>query len=144
MLVFGHHSCAVLRACPSSGAQQTVSCPYFGFPLPPESSNVLTISAFGATPMKPSPPASTAVGSRSLDPSPNIRDEETALLYPGTVFYEATNLSEGRGTAAPLKQVGASWLADATEIATTMNGLGLPGVRFSATTAAVGMASAGS
>lgn len=72
-----------------------------------------------------------------VNPSPNIRDEETALLYPGTVFYEATNLSEGRGTTAPLKQVGAPWLTDAAEIAAAMNGLDLPGVRFSATTAAV-------
>src|SRR5437870_2812903 len=50
------------------------------------------------------------------NPSPNIRDEETALLYPGTVFFEATNLSEGRGTDAPLKQVGAEWLRDAPAI----------------------------
>jgi len=72
-----------------------------------------------------------------VNPSPNIRDEETALLYPGTVFFEATNLSEGRGTSAPLKQVGAAWLTDAPAIATALNARGLPGIRFEAATAAV-------
>jgi uncharacterized protein YbbC (DUF1343 family) len=67
-----------------------------------------------------------------INPSPNIRDEEAALLYPGTVFFEATNLSEGRGTDAPLKQVGAKWLTDAPEIAQVMNDLKLPGLRFEA------------
>jgi uncharacterized protein YbbC (DUF1343 family) len=67
-----------------------------------------------------------------INPSPNIRDEETATLYPGTVFFEATNLSEGRGTDAPLKQVGASWLTDAAEIARALNDMHLPGLRFDA------------
>jgi uncharacterized protein YbbC (DUF1343 family) len=67
-----------------------------------------------------------------VNPSPNIRDEETAVLYPGTVFFESTNLSEGRGTDAPLKQVGAPWLTDALAIAREMNAMQLPGVRFEA------------
>jgi uncharacterized protein YbbC (DUF1343 family) len=67
-----------------------------------------------------------------INQSPNIRDEETALLYPGTVFFEATNLSEGRGTTAPLKQVGAPWLTDAPAIASEMNALAIPGIRFEA------------
>ncbi len=67
-----------------------------------------------------------------INPSPNIRDEEAALLYPGTVFFEATNLSEGRGTDAPLKQVGAKWMTDAAEIAREMNDIKLPGLRFEA------------
>lgn len=72
-----------------------------------------------------------------INPSPNIRDQETAILYPGTVFFEATNLSEGRGTDAPLKQAGAPWLTDAPEIARALNALNLRGVRFEATTATV-------
>ena len=72
-----------------------------------------------------------------INPSPNIRDEETALLYPGTVFFEATNLSEGRGTDAPLKQIGAEWLTDAPAIARELNGLRIRGIRFEATQAAV-------
>ena len=67
-----------------------------------------------------------------VKPSPNIRDPETALLYPGLSFFEATNMSEGRGTDAPLKQVGARWLTDAAEVARVMNGKQLPGVRFTA------------
>ena len=70
-------------------------------------------------------------------PSPNIRDLETALLYPGLVFFEATNVSEGRGTARPLRAVGARWLADAPDAARELNDLGLPGVRFAATRRAV-------
>lgn len=72
-----------------------------------------------------------------INPSPNIQDEEAALLYPGTVFFEATNLSEGRGTDAPLKQVGAPWLSDAADVAREMNGRAIPGIRFEATTATV-------
>lgn len=72
-----------------------------------------------------------------VNPSPNIRDEEAALLYPGTVFFEGTNLSEGRGTDAPLKQVGAAWLTDAPAIAAELNAMKLPGIRFDATKAAV-------
>jgi uncharacterized protein YbbC (DUF1343 family) len=73
-----------------------------------------------------------------VNPSPNIRDPETAVLYPGTVFFEATNLSEGRGTESPLKQVGAPWLTDADSIATLMNAMQLPGVRFEMRMANVG------
>jgi uncharacterized protein YbbC (DUF1343 family) len=70
-------------------------------------------------------------------PSPNIRTPTTALLYPGTVLFETTNLSEGRGTDRPLEQVGAPWMTDAPAIAREMNALGLPGLRFEAVTRAV-------
>ena len=70
-------------------------------------------------------------------PSPNIRDVDTALLYPGLVFVEATNVSEGRGTVRPLRAVGASWLTDARGAARELNALALPGVRFAATRRAV-------
>ena len=43
-------------------------------------------------------------------PSPNLPDLEAAAWYPGTVLFEATNLSVGRGTEAPFRQVGAPWL----------------------------------
>jgi uncharacterized protein YbbC (DUF1343 family) len=67
-----------------------------------------------------------------VPPSPNISDTEAALLYPGMSFFEATNLSEGRGTDAPFRLVGARWLTDASEIARVMNGKALGGVRFEA------------
>lgn len=70
-------------------------------------------------------------------PSPNIRELETALLYPGLVFFEATSVSEGRGTDRPLRTVGASWLTDAPAAARELDALGLPGVRFVATRRAV-------
>ena len=67
-----------------------------------------------------------------VNPSPNIRRLETAIHYPGTVFIEATNLSEGRGTDHPLEQAGAPWLR-ARAVADSMNAMRLPGVRFEAT-----------
>lgn len=43
-------------------------------------------------------------------PSPNLPDLASVAWYPGTVLFEATNLSVGRGTDAPFRQVGAPWL----------------------------------
>lgn len=64
-----------------------------------------------------------------INPSPNIRRPEAEVIYPGTVFFEGTNLSEGRGSPLPLEQVGAPWLKN-EEIARAMNARKLPGVRF--------------
>lgn len=66
-------------------------------------------------------------------PSPNLPKFEGVIHYPGTVFFEGTNVSEGRGSDAPFEQVGAPWLR-AQEVADSMNALKLPGVRFSART----------
>ncbi len=43
-------------------------------------------------------------------PSPNIKDVDTAIVYPATVFLEATTVSEGRGTDAPFMQFGAPFI----------------------------------
>ncbi|MET1004764.1 MAG: DUF1343 domain-containing protein, partial [Propionibacteriaceae bacterium] len=61
-------------------------------------------------------------------PSPNMPSPTTALLYPGTCLFEATNLSEGRGTTLPFELIGAPyidyrWAADLTRRRLT-------GVRF--------------
>ncbi len=64
-----------------------------------------------------------------VPPSPNIPNLETALVYAGACLVEATNLSEGRGTASPFLQIGAPWIR-ARELAEALNGLGLPGVLF--------------
>jgi uncharacterized protein YbbC (DUF1343 family) len=72
-----------------------------------------------------------------VNPSPNIRDPDAALLYTGTVLFEATNVSEGRGTDAPFKLIGAPWLTDAGVIAIALNSRGLPGVRFDSTSRTV-------
>jgi uncharacterized protein YbbC (DUF1343 family) len=62
-------------------------------------------------------------------PSPNIPTNETAVVYPGTVLFEGTNVSEGRGTTRPFELVGAPWVA-AERFAGVMNRLDLPGARF--------------
>lgn len=45
-----------------------------------------------------------------INTSPNIPDFETALIYPSTAFLEGTNVSEGRGTDKPFKQIGAPFI----------------------------------
>jgi uncharacterized protein YbbC (DUF1343 family) len=62
-------------------------------------------------------------------PSPNIPTLDTAIVYPGTVLFEGTLLSEGRGTTRPFELVGAPWI-DAERFAAAMNALELPGVYF--------------
>jgi len=65
-------------------------------------------------------------------PSPNITTLDAALLFSGFVLFEATNVSEGRGTPKPFHFVGAPWMTDAPAIAAAMNARGLPGLRFAA------------
>ncbi|MDP7437176.1 MAG: DUF1343 domain-containing protein, partial [Candidatus Marinimicrobia bacterium] len=65
-----------------------------------------------------------------VPPSPNIPNLETAIVYPGTVLIEATNVSEGRGTNHPFRWIGAPWI-DSNELSESMNIKGLPGVTFS-------------
>ena len=43
-------------------------------------------------------------------PSPNMPRFQAAVLYPGQVLLEGTNLSEGRGTTMPFECVGAPYL----------------------------------
>ncbi|GAA0238042.1 DUF1343 domain-containing protein [Halobacterium noricense] len=64
-----------------------------------------------------------------VPPSPNMPTLETATIYPGMVYFEATTLSEGRGTTKPFEFIGAPWI-DAQEWASSLNELNLPGVRF--------------
>ncbi|MDT9546832.1 MAG: DUF1343 domain-containing protein [Chlorobium sp.] len=63
-------------------------------------------------------------------PSPNISSVETAMVYPATVFLEATAISEGRGTDAPFMQFGAPFIESGPLVA-SLNQRNLPGVRFS-------------
>jgi len=62
-------------------------------------------------------------------PSPNVPTLDAAITYPGTVLFEGTNVSEGRGTTRPFEIVGAPWV-ESESFAAAMNGLDLPGVRF--------------
>jgi uncharacterized protein YbbC (DUF1343 family) len=62
-------------------------------------------------------------------PSPNMPTLETAVVYPGTVLFEGTMLSEGRGTTRPFELLGAPGM-DAERFARAMNDLHLPGAFF--------------
>jgi uncharacterized protein YbbC (DUF1343 family) len=62
-------------------------------------------------------------------PSPNLPTLESAIVYPGTVLFEGTSVSEGRGTTRPFELVGAPGI-DAERFADRMNRLGLPGAHF--------------
>jgi uncharacterized protein YbbC (DUF1343 family) len=62
-------------------------------------------------------------------PSPNIPTVDTAVVYPGTVLFEGTLLSEGRGTTRPFELLGAPWI-DGERFAEAMNARGLRGVIF--------------
>ncbi|MBI2522521.1 MAG: DUF1343 domain-containing protein [Bdellovibrio sp.] len=39
-------------------------------------------------------------------PSPNLSSPESTYVYPGTVLFEGTNISEGRGTTRALEMIG--------------------------------------
>ena len=62
-----------------------------------------------------------------IPPSPNMPLFETALVYPGQVLLEGTNLSEGRGTTRPFEVCGAPWL-DPQKVLKALPSL--PGVIF--------------
>lgn len=65
-----------------------------------------------------------------VDPSPNMRNLQQALLYPGVAMLEGlSNYSVGRGTDTPFEFVGADWI-DGPRLAEYLNRRGLPGARF--------------
>lgn len=68
-------------------------------------------------------------GLRWVNPSPNMRNLNQAILYPGIGLWETTNLSVGRGTDTPFELVGAPWI-QCQQLADHMNDAGLPGVSF--------------
>lgn len=64
-----------------------------------------------------------------VNPSPNMRSLEAALLYPGIGLLEFMSLSVGRGTDTPFEQVGAPYL-DASALAAHLTKQKFPGIRF--------------
>jgi len=62
-------------------------------------------------------------------PSPNMPTLETALVYPGMCLFEATNISEGRGTTRPFEIFGAPFIHAETIVA-ALKEFKLPGVVF--------------
>jgi uncharacterized protein YbbC (DUF1343 family) len=61
-------------------------------------------------------------------PSPNMPTPDTALLYPGTCLFEATNFSEGRGTTRPFELIGAPYID--YRWAEALQAKDIPGVEF--------------
>ena len=64
-----------------------------------------------------------------VDPSPNLRNLEESILYPGVAEIEGTNVSVGRGTDTPFEWIGAPWI-DGSQLAAYLNARRIPGVRF--------------
>ena len=64
-----------------------------------------------------------------LPASPNLASLESVYCYPITIFIEATNYSEGRGTNFPFQQIGAPWI-DGQKLADILNLKKLPGIYF--------------
>jgi uncharacterized protein YbbC (DUF1343 family) len=68
-------------------------------------------------------------GAPWVQPSPNIPTLDSAVAYPGTVLFEGTSVSEGRGTTRPFELIGAPAIA-AERFCAQLNDLRLPGVTF--------------
>lgn len=62
-------------------------------------------------------------------PSPNIPTFDTAVVYPGAVMIEGTNLSEGRGTTRPFEMIGAPFI-DPYALVAELGKDNLPGAVF--------------
>lgn len=59
-------------------------------------------------------------------PSPNLPSPVSAMVYPGQVLWEGTNVSEGRGTTQPFEIFGAPFI-DIEKILNTLGGREIPG-----------------
>lgn len=59
-------------------------------------------------------------------PSPNLPTPTSAMVYPGQVLWEGTNVSEGRGTTLPFEVFGAPFI-DSQKILETVSSDVLPG-----------------
>jgi uncharacterized protein YbbC (DUF1343 family) len=62
-------------------------------------------------------------------PSPNMPTLQSAIVYPGLVAFEASNLSVGRGTTSAFQLIGAPWLK-AQETVNLLKDRDIRGVRF--------------
>lgn len=62
-----------------------------------------------------------------IPPSPNMPSPISAMVYPGQVLWEGTNVSEGRGTALPFEMFGAPFI-DTKRILSALEGYNLSGI----------------
>jgi len=61
-----------------------------------------------------------------IPPSPNLPTPVSAMVYPGQVLWEGTNISEGRGTTQPFELCGAPFI-NTDNILSTLGGNIIPG-----------------
>jgi len=64
-----------------------------------------------------------------IPPSPNMPSLQTAIVYPGTVLFEATNISEGRGTTVPFELFGSPFI-DPARLKKNLDERKIPGCVF--------------
>ncbi len=64
-----------------------------------------------------------------INPTPNLPNPTSALIYAGTAWIGQTNLSEARGTTRPYEMYGAPYI-DGVKLEKRLNALELPGVLF--------------
>jgi len=69
-----------------------------------------------------------ATGLPWVNPSPNMRSLNAAMLYPGLGMLEYARISVGRGTDSPFEQIGADFIGG-RELAAYLNQRQIPGVR---------------
>jgi uncharacterized protein YbbC (DUF1343 family) len=62
-------------------------------------------------------------------PSPNMPTVDTAVVYPGAVMFEGTQVSEGRGTTRPFEIIGAPYIVP-EHLLKELSREELPGVVF--------------
>ena len=64
-----------------------------------------------------------------INPSPNMKSLNAAILYPGLGVLEAANLSVGRGTERPFEMYGAPWV-DSAAVMNNLSARTIPGISF--------------
>ena len=64
-----------------------------------------------------------------INPSPNLKSLQEAILYPGVALVEGANVSVGRGTATPFEIMGAPWIRS-KQLLSYLENRGIPGVTF--------------
>jgi uncharacterized protein YbbC (DUF1343 family) len=62
-----------------------------------------------------------------VNPSPNMRSAEAAVLYPGVGLLEFCKVSVGRGTETPFQLFGAPWM-NGGALAKAVEAAGIPGL----------------
>ena len=62
-----------------------------------------------------------------VPPSPNLPSPISAMVYPGQVIWEGTNISEGRGTTLPFELFGAPYLIP-EKILSAIDAESIPGI----------------